>query len=128
MKYIAFFASILISLSTFSEKKIKGGVDPNVIRQALIKNIPEMRSCYQKQLDISKGSFVFVSMLKFKINAKGKTENVKNIVKNNKKDFRIIAISKCIELAVSEIMFPIPLGGGVVDVSQPINFYPKENE
>ena len=39
---------------------------------------------------------------------------------------RGIKVSKCIEDKLKKITFPRPVGGGIVGVSQPINFYQKQ--
>ena len=100
---------------------ILGGVDPDIIRKILIDNIPRFRFCYQRELDQSSKSFSGIVRLNFIIGASGHVtragldslSNLPNKVKG------------CVVNVLKGIKFPEPMGGGVVEVNQPMNFYPK---
>lgn len=101
---------------------ILGGMDPDVIRQILIENIPQFRFCYQRALDSSGASFNGVVKLNFIIGASG------HVSKAGVESFNSIPIGvkNCVVNVLRGIRFPEPLGGGVVEVNQPFNFYPVE--
>lgn len=101
---------------------VLGGMDPDVIRQKLIEHIPQFRYCYQRALDTSKQKFNGVVKLNFIIGASGhvgkagvdSVSAIPNTVRN------------CVVNVLKGIRFPEPLGGGIVEVNQPFNFYPVE--
>ncbi len=100
---------------------ILGGLDPDVIRQILVENIPKFRYCYQKVLDQSKNAFDGVVKLNFIIGASGHVtkagvDSVTNIPGT---------VRSCVVNVLRRIRFPEPRGGGVTEVSQPMNFYPR---
>ncbi len=100
---------------------ILGGLDPDVIRQILVENIPKFRYCYQKVLDSSKNAFDGVVKLNFIIGASGHVtragvDSVTNIPGS---------VKSCVVNVLRRIRFPEPRGGGVTEVSQPMNFYPR---
>lgn len=100
---------------------ILGGLDPDVIRQILVENIPKFRYCYQKVLDKSKNAFDGVVKLNFIIGASGHVtragvDSVTNIPGS---------VRSCVVNVLRRIRFPEPRGGGVTEVSQPMNFYPR---
>lgn len=99
---------------------ILGGMDPDVIRQILIEHIPQFRYCYQSALDSSKASFNGVVKLNFMIGASG------HVSKAGVESFNSIPIGvkNCVVNVLRGIRFPEPMGGGVVEVNQPFNFYP----
>lgn len=122
-----FLILVVLSSSTLSyssDEKVKSGIAPDITREVLIDNISRMRHCYQKELDKSKNSFEFESLLKFSVNDKGRTENIA-VSTANDTDPKLSKVSKCVELVIKGILFPKPIGGGKVNVTQPINFYPK---
>lgn len=100
---------------------ILGGLDPDVIRQILVENIPRFRYCYQKVLDHSKNAFNGVVKLDFIIGASGHVtkagvDSVTNVPGS---------VRSCVVNVLRRIRFPEPRGGGVTEVSQPMNFYPR---
>tara|TARA_Y100000780_G_scaffold232553_1_gene265950 strand:+ start:59539 stop:61533 length:1995 start_codon:yes stop_codon:yes gene_type:complete len=102
---------------------ILGGLDPDIIRQILVENIPKFRYCYQKVLDRSKNAFNGIVKLNFIIGASGHVtkagvDSVTNIPGT---------VRGCVVNVLRRIRFPEPRGGGVTEVSQPMNFYPRVN-
>ncbi len=100
---------------------ILGCLDPDVIRQILVENIPKFRFCYQKVLDQSKNAFNGIVKLNFIIGASGHVtkagvDSVANIPGS---------VKSCVVNVLQRIRFPEPRGGGVTEVSQPMNFYPR---
>lgn len=100
---------------------IRGAIDPDVIRQILVENIPRFRYCYQKVLDRSKSAFNGIVRLNFIIGASGYVTKagVGSVSRLPTK------VKGCVVNVLRKIAFPPPLGGGVVEVNQPMNFYPN---
>lgn len=100
---------------------IVGGLDPDVIRQILVENIPRFRYCYQKVLDSSKSAFNGIVRLNFIIGASG------HVTKAGVDSISSLpsTVKGCVVNVLRKITFPAPLGGGVVEVNQPMNFYPR---
>jgi hypothetical protein len=100
---------------------IVGGIDPDVIRQILIENIPRFRYCYQKVLDRSKAAFNGIVRLNFIIGASG------HVTKAGVDSISSLpsTVKGCVVNVLRKISFPPPMGGGVVEVNQPMNFYPR---
>lgn len=100
---------------------ILGGLDPDIIRQILIDNIPKFRYCYQNVLDRSKQAFNGIVRLNFIIGASGHVtkagvDSISNLPG---------PVKGCVVNVLRKITFPAPMGGGVVEVNQPMNFYPR---
>ena len=101
---------------------ILGGMDPDVIKSILLEHLPQFRYCYQKVLDQQAKSFNGMVRMDFVIGASG------HVTKTGLSPVsgRLPASVKgCIVKVLKGIRFPEPAGGGVVEVSQPFNFYPR---
>lgn len=100
---------------------ILGGMDPNTIRQILMDNVPLFRRCYQTALDRSASAFDGVVRLNFVIGASG------HVTRAGVDSYTNLPpkVRNCVIDVLKGIKFPEPLGGGVVEVNQPFNFYPK---
>lgn len=112
-----FVLSSLISGSIQAKEQIQlpqGHSD--VIRDIMLQHLPQLRSCYQARLD--KG-FTDESMVtKFTIGAEGKVVSA-----DIKANWDISDSDKsCFVSALKEIVYPKPMGGGVVEVTQPLAF------
>lgn len=101
---------------------VLGGMDPDTIRRILIDHIPQFRHCYQKELDRSANQFDGVVRLDFIIGASG---NVTRAAIQAASDGLPVSVKNCVVDVLRGIKFPAPLGGGVVEVNQPFNFYPR---
>ncbi|MGB0452899.1 MAG: AgmX/PglI C-terminal domain-containing protein [Bacteriovoracaceae bacterium] len=104
------------------KRVVLGGMDPNVIRQILIEHIPQFRFCYQKQLDVSRRAFTGIVRLDFMIGATGHVTRAEVV---SASDSMPVKVRGCVANVLKGIRFPRPLGGGVVEVNQPFNFYPS---
>lgn len=102
--------------------QVLGGLEPDVIRGTLIENVPQFRYCYQKELDKSAKSFGAKTSLNFVISPLGRV--TKALVTPLSEDVPE-SVRKCVQQVLVGITFPAPAGGGVVQVKQKINFYPK---
>lgn len=105
-----------------SETVVLGSMDPDVIRRILRENIPQFRSCYQRELNRNNSKDISGSIrLVFTIGASGAVSRAgvdgQTALPAN--------VKRCVVGVLRGIQFPSPLGGGTVDVKQPFNFYPK---
>jgi outer membrane biosynthesis protein TonB len=105
-----------------SETVVLGSMDPDVIRRILLDHLPQFRYCYQKELEKVGSEVSGVIKLDFTIGASGHVtgagvDNSSNLPAETK---------KCVIGVLKGITFPEPMGGGTVEVKQPMNFYPKK--
>ncbi|OFZ22755.1 MAG: hypothetical protein A2202_00630 [Bdellovibrionales bacterium RIFOXYA1_FULL_36_14] len=101
---------------------VLGSMDPELIRKILQEYLPQFQHCYQQELmrnDAVKG----VVRLDFRINKDGAVSNVSMSAKNAQFSSRGVG---CITQVMNMINFPQPKGGGVVDVTQPLNFFSEK--
>lgn len=105
-----------------SETVVLGGMDPDTIRRILREAIPQFRYCYQKELDRSNNDNLSGTIgLQFKIGATG---HVTRAGVSNQTRLPS-TVKGCVVRVLKGLKFPPPPGGGVVEVNQPFNFYPK---
>jgi hypothetical protein len=101
---------------------VLGGMDPDVIRKILIDNISHFRHCYQKVLDRSEAAYHGMVKLDFIIGASG---HVTKAAVESTTGSLPTGVKGCVVNVLRGIKFPAPQGGGVVEVNQPFNFYPR---
>ncbi len=105
-----------------SETVVLGGMDPDIIRKILLDHLPQFRYCYQKELERSGAEVSGVVKLNFTIGASGHVSQAgvdgSSGIPSD--------VKKCVIGVLRGISFPEPNGGGVVEVKQPMNFYPKK--
>lgn len=105
-----------------SETVVLGSMDPDVIRRILLDHLPQFRYCYQKELERTGAEISGVIKLDFTIGASGHVtgagvDSATGLPADTK---------KCVIGVLKGINFPEPMGGGTVEVKQPMNFYPKK--
>jgi pSer/pThr/pTyr-binding forkhead associated (FHA) protein/outer membrane biosynthesis protein TonB len=105
-----------------SETVVLGGMDPDVIRRILLDHLPQFRYCYQKELEKTGSEVSGVVKLSFTIGASG---HVSQAGVEGSSSLPV-DVKKCVVGVLRGISFPEPNGGGVVEVKQPMNFYPKK--
>lgn len=105
-----------------SETVVLGSMDPDVIRRRLMEFLPQFRSCYQRELEQRGSEINGTIKLNFVI---GSTGHVSRAGIDGStplpKDVNV-----CVVNVLKGITFPEPLGGGTVEVKQPMNFQPKK--
>lgn len=106
-----------------AETVVLGSMDPDIIRRILREHIPQFRYCYQKELDRSGGDSSGLVHVNFIIGASGHVS--KAGIDRSKSSKLTPTVQKCVTNVLYGIRFPRPMGGATVEVSQPINFYPK---
>ena len=105
-----------------SETVVLGSMDPDVIRRILLDHLPQFRYCYQKELERTGAEMSGVIKLNFTIGASGHVSQAGVDGSSNLPT----DVKKCVIGVLRGIAFPEPMGGGVVEVKQPMNFYPKK--
>ncbi len=103
-----------------SDTTVLGSMDPDLIRKILRDHIPQFRYCYQKELDKSTKQIEGLVQMVFTIGASGSVS--KASVQSPKVPN---AVKSCVRNVLLGIQFPKPLGGGKVEVKQPIDFHKK---
>jgi outer membrane biosynthesis protein TonB len=105
-----------------SETVVLGSMDPDVIRRILLDHLPQFRYCYQKELESSGAELSGMIKLDFTIGASGHVSGA-----GVDSGSRLPAnVKQCVVSVLKGISFPEPMGGGTVEVKQPMNFYPKK--
>ncbi len=107
-----------------SNTVIVGSMDPDVIRRILMENFQYFRNCYQRTLSSSNQAFDGMLPLNFVIGASGHVIGA-GIGKNAESSALPGEVKSCVIDVLKGIKFPDPLGGGTVEVNQPMNFYRK---
>lgn len=98
---------------------VLGSMDPELLRKILREYLPQFRHCYQNEIDRHSKLLKGVVDLKFRINGKGRVDDVQVLSRGAK--FSSGGVD-CMSQVLRKIDFPVPKGGGVVDVKQPLNF------
>ncbi|MBI2519686.1 MAG: FHA domain-containing protein [Bdellovibrio sp.] len=101
---------------------VLGGMDPDTIRRILLEYLPQFRYCYQKVLDRSQQGYSGIVKLNFIIGASGHVTRADAGPLSGELPGEVRG---CVVNVLRGIVFPEPLGGGTVEVDQPMNFYPK---
>jgi hypothetical protein len=116
--------SVLLSILTLTS--FAKGLDPNVIRKVLGGGIPMMKKCYQDELKRNGKIFSFSPILHFKINTSGDVQSSNiEVLKADPENKSVKITSTCVNDVLKSIKFPKPVGGGFVEVNQPLSFTPK---
>lgn len=104
-----------------SSTVVLGSMDPDVIRQRLLEFLPQFRSCYQRELERRGADATGTIKLNFVIGSSGHVSQAG--IDGSTPLPR--DVSGCVLNVLRGIVFPEPMGGGTVEVKQPMNFYPK---
>lgn len=104
------------------ETVVLGSMDPDTIRRILLEHLPQFRYCYQKELEKTGQETQGAIKLNFTIGASGHVMNAGVDGSSNLPT----DVKKCVVSVLKGINFPEPMGGGTVEVKQPMNFYPKK--
>ncbi len=103
------------------ETVVLGSMDPDTIRRILLENLPQFRYCYQRELEKTGAETSGQIKLNFTIGASG---HVAQAGIDGSSSLPI-EVKKCVVGVLKGITFPEPMGGGTVEVKQPMNFFPK---
>lgn len=98
-------------------------IDRDAIRRLLREHIPQFRYCYQKELDVNKNPEGFQGVMNFRFFiANGGVVNRSEITSE---EITSDKVRDCMKNVLHGIQFPSPKGGRTVEVTQPMNLYPK---
>jgi len=99
---------------------IMGGLDKDLIDKIIKQHIREIRYCYEKEANKSTADLRGRVMMRFVIAASGRVSQsgVESTSLSN------AGVEKCLVGVMQRIVFPEPLGGGIVEVSYPFLFAP----
>jgi hypothetical protein len=105
------------------EKISVSTIDPDAIRALLREKIPQFRYCYQRELDATQKPDGLQGRINFRfmIGQGGhvqRSEVMSDEITSDK-------VRDCMKNVLQGIQFPSPAGGKSVEVSQPMNLYPK---
>ncbi len=109
-----------IEVGNASETIVMGGLDKSLIDEYIKRHIREIRACYESQLN-SSPSLAGRIATRFVISGSGRVSQagVTTSSINNAK------VEGCVLGVLRHIVFPEPLGGGVVEVDYPFSFTPS---
>jgi hypothetical protein len=98
---------------------VMGGLDKSVIDEYIKRHMPQIRACYEKQLNSASNLSGRIAT-RFVISGSGRVSQagVTTTSMNNGK------VEGCLVGVLKNIVFPEPLGGGTVEVDYPFNFTP----
>jgi hypothetical protein len=94
-----------------------------LIRNIIVKNLPQIQGCYEKQIRKSATPFKGMVTMEFTIEESGLVEQAEVVSKDP--NFPE-PIGECVSTVLKRIKFP-KSRGGVVQVSQPFNFHPTKS-
>jgi FHA domain len=101
---------------------ILGSMDPDVIKRILTDNLPLFRTCYQREIEETDSSFSGIVKLNFVIGASGSVSKASTSSEDNLPE----KVKGCLLGVIKDIRFPRPSGGGVIEVTQPLNLSAKK--
>jgi hypothetical protein len=105
------------------ERIALSNINPDEIRRILRDHIPQFRYCYQAELDTTKNpeGIQGIMLLNFKIVGGGKVSG--SSIRSD--EISSDKVRDCMKNVLDGIKFPNPGAGKTVEVSQPMNLYPK---
>lgn len=109
-----------IEIGNAQDTIIMGGLDKDLIDRIIKENINAIRTCYEREANTSRAELRGRVMMRFVISASGRVSQagVEATSLSN------VNVEKCLVGVMKRIVFPEPLGGGVVEVSYPFLFSP----
>lgn len=109
-----------IEIGGAQETIVLGGLDRDLIDQIIKKHSNQLRYCWEKEANAGNPNLRGRILTRFVISASGRVSKagVENTTMNNAN------VENCVAGVLVRIIFPEPLGGGVVEVSYPFAFTP----
>lgn len=110
-----------IEVGNATETIIMGGLDKSVIDEIIKRHMAQIRYCYSKELDASKGNLSGRILTRFVISGSG------TVTQSGVESSSIgnANVEKCLTGVLKRIVFPEPVGGSIVEVSYPFSFTPS---
>jgi hypothetical protein len=109
-----------VEVGNASETIVMGGLDKSVIDEYIKRHMNQLRNCYTKELNSATGRLAGRIATRFVISGSGRVSQagVTSSSMGNAK------VESCVLGVLKRIVFPEPLGGGVVEVDYPFSFTP----
>ncbi len=104
------------------ESVIMGAIDRDAVEAALLAHKDEFRLCYEQEINQGSPNIAGRVTTSFVIGSSGRV-NKSGIASTS---LRNPNTERCILKVIQRIQFPIPMGGGVVQVKYPFKFRPVE--
>jgi TonB family protein len=110
----------VVEVGSSAETVIVGGLDKSVIDEIIRKHMNQIRYCYEKEANASGQTLRGRIAMRFVISASGRVSQagVENTSMGNAN------VERCLVGVIQRIVFPEPLGGGIVEVNYPFLFSP----
>jgi outer membrane biosynthesis protein TonB/pSer/pThr/pTyr-binding forkhead associated (FHA) protein len=110
-----------VEVGNASETIIMGGLDKSVIDEVVRRHMPQISNCYRKGLNGASSQFSGRVLSRWVISGAGRVQNagVESSSLGNSE------VERCLVGVIQRMIFPEPLGGGVVEVSYPFSFAPS---
>lgn len=109
-----------IEVGNASETIIRGGLDRDVIDEYIKRHKAQIAYCYSKELDANKALKGRVEV-RFTIAGSGRV----SVAGVGSSSIANASVERCVTDVIKKIVFPEPVGGGVVEVSYPFSFMPS---
>ncbi len=93
---------------------VKGALDKDIIRRVIRRHLPQIRHCYEKELQLTP-TLAGKVQTSFTIDSHGLVARVTTAGISS-------AVSQCVRRVLRSMRFPKPAGGGTVTVSYPFTF------
>lgn len=110
----------VVEVGNSQETVIVGGLDKSVIDEYIRRHMNQIRYCYEREANASKQVMRGRVAMRFVISASGRVSQsgVEATSLGNAN------VERCLVGVIQRIVFPEPLGGGIVEVSYPFLFSP----
>jgi outer membrane biosynthesis protein TonB len=111
----------VIEVGNATDTIIMGGLDKSVIDEYIRRHMSQIRYCYERELSAAKSGISGRVLTRFVISGSGRVSQagVASTSLNNS------GVESCLTGVLRKIVFPEPLGGGIVEVSYPFSFTPS---
>jgi TonB family protein len=100
------------------EAVVMGAIDPNAVEAAIQAHKDEFRLCYEREINAETPNIAGQIVSSFVIGPSGRVTRAgvdSSSIKNGN-------VERCVTNVIKRIEFPIPRGGGVVEVRFPFKF------
>jgi len=115
-------ARVAIRTGGPEEAIVMGAIDADAVERALLAHKDEFRLCYEREINAENPKLSGRIGTTFVIGAAGRV----NQAGIESTTIKTPAIERCVLNVIKRIQFPIPRGGGVVQVSYPFKFNPLQ--
>ncbi len=113
-------ARVVIRSGGPEEAVVMGAIDADAVEAALLAHKDEFRLCYEREINAENPNLAGRVGTNFVIGSSGRV----NQAAVESTTLKHAAVEACILKVIKRIQFPIPRGGGVVQVTYPFKFSP----